>query len=349
MKFTAQQIATLVKGRVEGDPQSSVRAFAKIEEGRDGDLCFLANAKYEEFLYTTAASIIIVNESLVLREPIKAALIRVPDAYAAFALLMQTYKDLTAAAPKTGREAHSVVDETAVVHETSFIASFAYIGKHVHIGNGAQIYPNVYIGDHARIGDGTILYAGVCIYDHCVIGKNCIVHAGSVIGSDGFGFAPDNGTFKKIPQMGNVEIEDDVEIGANCTIDRATIGSTRIRKGTKLDNLIQIAHNVEIGESTVIASQSGISGSTKMGSHCMVGGQVGIVGHIRIADGVKINAQSGVSKAIDEPGTSVTGSPAFEYRASLKSQAAIRQLPNLLKRVAELEKLLIERKQETGL
>lgn len=342
MKFTAQQIATLVQGRIEGDANTQVQSFSKIEEGKPGDLCFLANAKYEEFLYTSSAGVIIVNESLVLSQSINATLIRVKDAYAAFAVLMQTYQELTATTPPQGREEFCIVSPEASIDETAYIGSFAYISKGVKIGGKSAIYPQVFLGENVKIGEGVIIYPGVKIYKDCVIGNHCIIHAGSVIGSDGFGFAPENGSFKKIPQLGNVVIEDQVEIGANCTIDRATMGSTIIRKGTKLDNLIQIAHNVEIGESTVIASQAGISGSTKLGKYCMVGGQAGIVGHIRIADGTKINAQSGVAKEVELPNSSLTGSPAFDYVPSLRSQVVYRSLPEMQKRIEALEKKLQE-------
>ncbi|MBK7763896.1 MAG: UDP-3-O-(3-hydroxymyristoyl)glucosamine N-acyltransferase [Bacteroidetes bacterium] len=329
MKFTAQQIATLVQGRIEGDANTQVQSFSKIEDGKSGDLCFLANAKYEEYLYTSSASVIIVNESLVLSKAIQATLIRVNDAYAAFAVLLQTYQELTAAKPPQGKEEFCFVSPEANIDETAYIGSFAYISKGVKVGKNSAIYPQVFLGENVKVGEGVIIYPGVKIYKDCVIGNHCIIHAGTIIGSDGFGFAPENGSFKKIPQIGNVIIEDDVEIGANCTIDRATMGSTIIKKGAKLDNLIQIAHNVEVGESTVIASQAGISGSTKVGRYCMVGGQAGIVGHIRIADGAKINAQSGVAKQIDIPNSSLTGSPAFDYVPSLRSQVVYRNLPEM--------------------
>ncbi len=348
MKFTAQQIATLVHGSIEGDAQAKVKALSKIEESQDGDLCFLSNPKYEDYIYSSQASVVIVNESLTLKEAVKPTLIRVKDAYAAFAILLQTYETLKAGKTKKGEEGFSVVAANAVVDESAYIGSFTYISEGASVGKDTQIYPNSFIGENVHIGEHTTIYAGVIIYKDCVIGNNCIIHAGTIIGSDGFGFAPENGSFKKIPQIGNVVIEDHVEIGANCTIDRATMGSTRIKKGVKLDNLIQIAHNVEIGESTVIASQAGISGSSKLGKYCMVGGQAGIVGHISIADGTKINAQSGVAKEITLPETSVTGSPAFDYRTSLKSQVVYRNLPDMLKRIEELEKKLNElAKQES--
>lgn len=337
MKFTAAQIALLINGKIEGDPQASVGSFGKIEEAVSGQLAFLANPKYEDFLYITGASVIIVNETLELKQPVQATLIRVPDAYTAFASLLTKYQEL-AAQQLTGIQEPSYRASTAKLGENVFIGAFAYLGEGVVIGNNVKIYPQVYIGDNVRVGDNTVLYPGVRIYHNCVVGKNVTIHAGSVIGADGFGFAPQNdGSFKKVPQIGNVEIEDYVEIGANAAIDRATMGSTIIRTGAKLDNLIQIAHNVDIGHHTVIAAQAGISGSTKIGSGVMIGGQAGIVGHVQIADGARINAQSGVTKSIKSPGGAVTGSPAFEYTSALRMQALSRKLPDLEKRVRELE------------
>lgn len=340
MKFTAQQIATVVSGRIEGNPDVSVWSMAKIEEAKEGDLCFLANAKYEDFLYTTKASVVLVNESLDLKQAVQATLVRVKDAYAAFALLLQTYQDITGAKPKDIIEQPSFISSTASMGEKVYVGAFTYVGDKATIGDQVQLYPGVYIGDGVVVGKGSIVYAGVKIYHDCQIGEGVIIHAGTVIGSDGFGFAMENGAFKKIPQIGNVIIEDHVEIGANATIDRATMGSTVVKKGAKLDNLIQIAHNVEIGEHTVVAAQAGISGSSKVGKYCMVGGQAGIVGHIKIADFTKINAQSGVAKEINETHTSLTGSPAYDYKSMLKSQVIIRNLPDLLKRVNELEQKL---------
>jgi UDP-3-O-[3-hydroxymyristoyl] glucosamine N-acyltransferase len=314
--------------------------MAKIEEAKEGDLCFLANAKYEDFIYTTKASVVLVNESLDLKQAVQATLVRVKDAYAAFALLLQTYQDIMGAKPKDIIEQPSFVSTTAKLGEKVYVGAFAYVGDNATIGDHVQLYPGVYIGDGVVVGKGSILYAGVKIYHDCQIGEGVIIHAGTVIGSDGFGFAMENGAFKKIPQIGNVIIEDHVEIGANTTIDRATMGSTVVKKGAKLDNLIQIAHNVEIGEHTVVAAQAGISGSSKVGKYCMVGGQAGIVGHIKIADFTKINAQSGVAKEIHETHTSLTGSPAYDYKSMLKSQVIIRNLPDLLKRVNELEQKL---------
>ncbi len=340
MIFTAAQIAMLVNGKTEGDADAKVSAFGKIEEAVAGQLSFLANPKYEEYLYSTGASVLIVNESLELKQPVNATLIRVKDAYSAFATLLSKYEEM-AAQQLTGIQDPSYISKSAQLGDNIYVAAFAYISSNAVIGNNVKIHPHVFIGDNVKIGDNTVLHAGVKIYHRCELGKNIIVHAGAVIGSDGFGFAPQaDGSFKKIPQIGNVVIEDNVEIGANATIDRATIGSTLIKKGAKLDNLIQIAHNVEVGYSSVIAAQAGISGSTKIGNGVMIGGQAGVVGHISIADGSKINAQSGVTKSIKTSATAVTGSPAFDYTAALRSQAVSRKLPELEKRLVELEQLV---------
>ena len=342
MQFTAAQIAMMINGKVEGNADMAVASFGKIEEAQNGQLAFSANPKYEEYLYTTKASIIIVNDLQELKQPIDATLIKVPDAYTAFATLLDKYQQIMRQ-QLTGIQQPVYMAATAKVGENVFIGAFAYLGEHVIVADGAKIYPNVFLGDNVRIGKNTIIHPGVKIYHDCIIGDNVSIHAGTVIGSDGFGFAPQaDGTLKKVPQIGNVIIEDGVEIGANATIDRATIGSTLIKSGAKLDNLLQIAHNVEVGNNSVIAAQAGISGSTKIGNYVMIGGQVGIVGHIKIADGTKINAQSGVSKTIKNPNSAVTGSPAFDYTAALRSQVASRNLPALEKRVLELEKLLKE-------
>lgn len=339
MKFTAAQIAALINARVEGNPEVTISDIAKIEEGREGALSFVANPKYEHYLYDTLASIVIVNESLQLEKPVKATLLRVPDAYAAFAVLLDKYNEfMSAGAAKKGIEQPSFVSESAVLGTDVYIGAFVYVGNGARIGDRVKIFPGAYIGDRAVIGNDTVINAGVKIYHNCVLGQRVIIHAGTIIGADGFGFAPQaDGTYKKMQQLGNVVIEDDVEIGANTTIDRATMGATLLKKGVKLDNLIQIAHNVEIGENTVIAAQTGISGSTKIGKQCMIGGQVGIVGHIQIADNTRINAQSGLSKSITQPGTTVTGSPAFDYKSSLKSQAIFRNLPDWVQRIQQLE------------
>lgn len=342
MQFTAAQIAMMINGKVDGNADTTVASFGKIEEARPGQLSFLANPKYEEFLYSTGASIIIINESQELKQKIGATLIKVPDAYSAFATLLDKYQQIQRQ-QLTGIQQPVYIAASAKTGENIFIGAFAYLGENVIVGNGAKIYPNVFLGDNVIVGESSIIHPGVKIYHDCIIGKNVTIHAGTVIGSDGFGFAPQSdGTLKKVPQIGNVIVEDGVEIGANTTIDRATIGSTLIKSGAKLDNLLQIAHNVEIGNNSVIAAQSGISGSTKIGNNVMIGGQVGIVGHIKIADGTKINAQSGVSKSIKNPNSAVTGSPAFDYTAALRSQAASRNLPELEKRVIELEKKLRE-------
>src|SRR5688572_27376512 len=342
MQFTAAQIAMLIQGTVEGDANAAVHSFGKIEEAGPGQLTFLANPKYEDFIYNTRASVVIINAAQTLREPIAATLIRVPDAYSAFATLLGKYQEMMTQ-QLAGIQEPSYISKSAQMGSNIFVGAFAYIGDNVTIGNNVKIFPNAYIGDNVKLGDNTILHPGVKIYHDCVIGKNVTVHAGTVIGSDGFGFAPQkDGSFKKVPQIGNVVVEDFVEIGANATIDRATIGSTIIHSGAKLDNLIQIAHNVEVGYNTVIAAQAGVSGSTKIGNNVMIGGQAGIVGHIVIADGTKINAQSGVSKSIKSPNTAVTGSPAFEYTSALRSQAVNRNLPELEKRLSELENIIKE-------
>jgi UDP-3-O-[3-hydroxymyristoyl] glucosamine N-acyltransferase len=340
MQFTAGQIAALINGRVEGDENITVASFGKIEEAVEGQLAFLANPKYEEFLYSTGASIIIVNETQELKEAVKASLIRVPDAYTAFAALLTKYQEIVDQ-QMTGIQEPAYISKTVKLGERIFIGAFAYLGENVVIGNNTKIYPNVFLGDRVRIDDYSVIHPGVKIYHDCVIGKHVTIHAGTVIGSDGFGFAPQaDGSFKKVPQMGNVIVEDNVEIGANAAIDRATMGSTIIKAGAKLDNLIQVAHNVEVGNNTVIAAQAGVSGSTKIGNNVMIGGQAGIVGHIQIADGSKINAQSGVSKSIKIPNAAVTGSPAFDYSSALRSQAVSRNLPELEKRLKELEDLV---------
>ncbi len=340
MEFSAAQIAQIVGGTVEGNPEITVSSFGKIEEAVKGQLAFLANPKYEEYLYTTAADIIIINEAQILKESLNATLIKVPDAYSAFALLLRQYEKLQ------GQQMVSI-QEPVYIHttvkkgENIFIGAFAYLGENVVIGDGVKIYPNAYVGNNVVIGNNSIIHPGVKIYHDCIIGSKVVIHAGAVIGSDGFGFAPQtDGRFKKVPQIGNVIIEDSVEIGSNTTIDRATIGSTIIRTGAKLDNLLQIAHNVEIGCNTVVAALTGISGSTKIGNNVMIGGQAGIVGHIQIADGTKINAKSGVSKSILTPNTAVTGTPASDYTSNLRIQALVRKLPEMEKRIRELEELV---------
>ncbi len=339
MQFSAFQISQLISGKIDGDPNAAIDSFGKIEEAKEGQLSFFANPKYEDHLYKSKASIIIINDSYELKQPINAVIIRVADAYTAFATLLSKYQEIITQ-QLTGIQQPSYISKTASVGQNVFIGAFTYLGENVKLGNNTKIFPNAYIGNNVAIGDNSIVHPGVKIYYDCIIGNHVTIHAGTVIGSDGFGFAPQaDGSFKKIPQIGNVIIEDYVEIGSNATIDRATIGSTIIKSGSKLDNLIQIAHNVEVGNNTVIAAQAGVSGSTKIGNNVMIGGQAGIVGHIQISDGARINAQSGVSKSI-EAGKAVTGSPAYDYTAALRSQAISRKLPELEKRVKELEALI---------
>jgi len=337
MNFIAEQIAGMLNGEVEGNPSAEVNALAKIEEGFKGALSFLSNAKYEEFIYTTQSTICIVNNTF---KPSKAlpstlTLIKVEDAYSCFAKLLELYDSMTKEEPRI--EQPSFVDPSATIGNDIYLGAFAYIGKESNIGNNVSIYPNVTIGKNVQIGEGTIVYSGVTIYRDCVIGKNCVIHSGAVIGADGFGFAPDkNGEFQKIPQIGNVILEDNVDIGANSTIDRATMGSTIIRKGAKIDNLVQIGHNVEIGNNTAMAAQVGIAGSTKVGNNVMVGGQVGLAGHMKVGNRVMIAAQSGVAGDIKD-GTKLMGSPAFDSDEYKKSYLGFRRLPRILTRLQELE------------
>jgi UDP-3-O-[3-hydroxymyristoyl] glucosamine N-acyltransferase len=346
LQFSAQQIALMIQGKVEGDASVAVAHFGKIESAQAGEISFLANPKYEEFLYQTKASIVIINETQVLKTPIAATLIRVPDAYAAFATLLTKYQELKTQ-NLSGIQSPSYIASSAQLGENHFVAAFAYIGEQVQIGNNVKIFPNVVIGENVKIGDNVILHPGVVVYADCVIGNNITIHSGAIIGSDGFGFAPTTeGSFQKVPQLGNVIIEDNVEIGSNTTIDRATIGSTIIKKGVKLDNLIQVAHNVEVGENTVIAAQTGLSGSTKVGKNVMMGGQVGTAGHLSIADGVKVAGKSGITKSIVNAHTTITGFPAAEHSTALRSQIHMKNLPNLEKRVKELEILVAQLSQK---
>lgn len=336
MKFTAAQIAGILEGEVVGNPDAEVFKLAKIEEGTEGSLTFLANPKYANFIYTTAATITIVNVDFIPENELTTTLIKVEDAYQSFSKLLEYYNQVKLM--KSGIEQPSVISENVTYGEQLYLGSFSYIGKNVTIGNNVKIYPNCFIGDNVTIGDNCIFFAGVKIYSETIIGNNCNFHSGCVIGSDGFGFAPtDDGTFNKIPQIGNVLIEDNVEIGANSTIDRATLGTTIIRKGVKLDNHIQVAHNVEIGENTVIAAQTGIAGSTKIGSNCMIGGQVGIAGHITIGNNVRVQAQSGIGKSIAD-GETIQGSPAFNYGDYSKSYVHFRNLPKIVSDIEELKK-----------
>ena len=339
MEFSAKQIAALLEGKIEGDPDVKVSNLSKIEEGKPKTLSFLANPQYTNYIYDTEASIVIINENLVLEKPVKSTctLIRVEDAYGSFAKLLEIYNEYRLG--KIGIEQPSFIHPSVNVSEENYIGAFAYIGENVKLGKNVKIYPHSYIGDNVEIGDDTIIFTGVKIYHDCRIGRNCTLHAGVVLGSDGFGFAPNSeNNYKKVPQIGNVILEDFVEIGSNSTIDRATLGSTIIRKGVKLDNLIQIAHNVEIGENTVIAAQTGIAGSTKIGKNCMIGGQVGIVGHVKIADGVKIAAQSGIGNNIEKEGEIVQGSPSFPIGEYKRSYVLFRGLPKLAEKIRNIEK-----------
>lgn len=339
MEFSAVQIAKLLNGKIEGDSEITVNKLSKIEEGELHSISFLANPAYEEFIYDTDASIVIVNNDLELQKPVKSTctLIRVDNAYECFAKLLEAYNQIKN--NKQGIEVNSFIAESATVGEGVYIGAFAYIGENAKVGDNVKIYPNSYIGDGVVIGDNSVVHAGVKILQDCIVGKSCTFHSGVTIGGDGFGFAPNSeNNYNKVPQIGNVIIEDYVEVGANTCIDRATLGSTVIKKGVKLDNLIQIAHNVVIGENTVIASQTGIAGSTKIGKNCMIGGQVGIIGHINIADGVKIAAQSGIGSNIEKEGMIVQGSPAFFIGDYKRSYVGFRKLPEILERLDKLEK-----------
>jgi UDP-3-O-[3-hydroxymyristoyl] glucosamine N-acyltransferase len=335
LSFSAKQIAEVLHGEIIGDPTVQVNDFSKIEEGKSGTLTFLSNPKYEHFIYETQASVVLVNNDFTPSKPVNATLIKVFNAYASLAILLNMVN--SAKPQKTGIEEPSFVSPTAQTGNNIYIGAFAYIGQGANIGDNVKIYPQAYIGDNVEIGEGTTIYPGVKIYEGCKIGKNCIIHAGAVIGADGFGFAPENGEFKKIPQLGIVLIEDDVEIGANTTIDRAVMNETRIGKGVKLDNLIQIAHNVQIGENTVMASQVGISGSTKVGKSCMLGGQVGLGGHITIGDNTNIGAQSGIISNI-ESGVNIIGSPAIPVKNFFRSSAVFAKLPDIYRQINQLQK-----------
>jgi UDP-3-O-[3-hydroxymyristoyl] glucosamine N-acyltransferase len=328
MEFTAKQIASFLSGELEGNSELSVQTLSKIEEGKPGSLTFLANPKYTSYIYTTEASIVLVSRDFVAEQPVTATLIRVDDPYQCLAKLLNMVEQ--AKERKKGIETPVAIHETAILGENLYIGHFSCIGKKSIIGNNTQIYPQVFIGDGVTIGSDCILYPGVKVYDDCKIGNHCILQAGSVIGGDGFGFAPQNsGDYEKIPQIGNVILEDYVEIGANSTIDRATMGSTFIRRGVKLDNLIQIGHNVEIGTNTVMAAQTGIAGSTKIGSNCMFGGQVGLAGHLHIADGIQIAAQSGISNNLTDASAAYLGTPAMNNRKFARSFSLFKKLPEM--------------------
>jgi UDP-3-O-[3-hydroxymyristoyl] glucosamine N-acyltransferase len=346
LEFSAQQIAMMIQGQVEGDASVVVNNFGKIEEATAGQISFLANPKYEAFLYTTAASIVIIGAQQQLKQKIKATLIRVPDAYAAFATLLTKYQELKNQ-QLVGIQTPSFIAPSASLGANHFIAAFSYINEGAILGEHVKIFSNVVIGENVKIGNHVTIHPGVIIYADCVIGNHVTIHSGTVIGSDGFGFAPkEDGSFQKVPQLGNVIIEDDVEIGANTTIDRATIGSTIIRRGVKLDNQIQIAHNVEIDTNTVIAAQTGVSGSTKIGKNVMIGGQAGLAGHLAIADGIKIAGGAGVTKTFTTANMTLAGFPAADQKQSLRSQVYVKNLPELVKRVQELEILVQQLSQK---
>lgn len=339
MEFSAEQIAGILNGEIIGNSQVKVNKLSKIEEGEPQSISFLANMAYEHYLYTTDASIVIINRDLKLQKAVKdtCTLIKVDNAYECFAKLLETYQQMKGS--KTGIEQPSFISESAKLGENCYVGAFAYIGENVTIGNNVKIYPNTYVGDNTTIGDNTILFSGVKLMEETVVGKNCIFHAGVVLGSDGFGFVPDeHNVYSKVPQIGNVVIEDDVEIGGNTVIDRATMGSTVIKKGVKLDNLVHIAHNVVIGENSAIAGQVGIAGSAKIGKNCMMGGQVGVAGHLTVADGTKIAAQSGIGANIKVEGMVVQGSPAFYIGDYKRAYVGFKKLPEILDRLNKLEK-----------
>ncbi|MBS3768672.1 MAG: UDP-3-O-(3-hydroxymyristoyl)glucosamine N-acyltransferase [Bacteroidales bacterium] len=345
MEYTARQIADLLDGDLEGDPEIKIEGFSKIEEGKEGTISFIANPKYFKYLQSTDASVVLVSRDLKTQNGINTTLIRVDDAYQAFAKLLnlQNNNKLNT----SGISSKATIKESAKVGKNVLIDDYVYIGKHAVIEDNVKILPHTYIGDYVSIGRDTILHPGIKIYNNCKIGQNCLIHAGVVIGSDGFGFAPQtNNNYQKIPQIGNVIVEDHVEIGSNTCIDRATLGSTIIHQGVKLDNLIQIAHNCEIGENTVIAAQVGIAGSTKIGKDCMIGGQAGFVGHLKIADRVKVAAQSGISSSIKEPGQVIQGAPAFDFGRYQKSYVLFRKLPDLYYKINELEEEIKQLKQK---
>ncbi|MGO1584592.1 MAG: UDP-3-O-(3-hydroxymyristoyl)glucosamine N-acyltransferase [Mesonia sp.] len=343
MKFKASQIAEILEGEIQGDPEVEVSQLAKIEEGIKGSLTFLSNPKYESFIYSTNASICIVNKDFVLNKPVGTTLIKVEDSYKSFSTLLEYYNQVTL--NKSGIEQPSFIAESSTYGENLYLGAFAYVGNNVKLGDNIKIFPNAYIGDNVTIGDNVIVFAGAKIYSETLIGNHCVVQSGAIVGSDGFGFVPnEKDEYKKIPQIGNVIIEDYVDIGAGTTIDRATLGSTIIRKGVKLDNHIQIAHNVEIGEHTVIAAQTGVAGSTKIGKNCIIGGQVGIVGHIKIGDRVKIQAQSGIGRNVKDDEV-LQGSPALSYGDFNKSYVYFKNLPNSMNTLNQLEKQLNSKKK----
>lgn len=341
MKFTVEQIASMIGAEIEGDQKKEISNLAKIEEAKEGDIAFLSNQKYEQYLYSTQASAVIVNKDQKIKGKVKSTLLKVDDSYSAFTELLSEYSRLKEFSVQGREEPHFIADSVEI-GKNEYIGAFAYIGKKAKIGSNTKIHPQVYIGENVRIGDNCIIYPGVKIYADCIIGNNCILHAGVVIGSDGFGFAPQkDGSYKKIPQVGNVVLKDDVEIGANTTIDCATMGSTVLDKGTKIDNLVQLAHNVNIGKNTVIAAQTGIAGSTKVGDNCVFAGQVGIVGHINIANKTTLASKTGLSNHIKEEGKIMLGSPAMDIGNFKRSYAIYRKLPELSRQIKELEEKVI--------
>lgn len=338
MELTVAQVAGLLEGKVDGDGSQKVNRLEKIEEATQGSIAFLANPKYTEYIYATGASAVIVNTDFEAQKELSTTLIRVENAYASFAKLLEEYEKLSQKV-KTGIEQPSFQSDSATVGADVYLGAFSYLGENVKIGKGTKIYPNAVIGDNVEVGENTVIYAGVKIYANCKVGNNCVIHSGVVIGSDGFGFAPqEDGSYKAIPQTGNVIIEDHVDIGANTVLDCATIGSTIVHNGVKLDNLVQIAHNVEVGKNTVIAAQAGISGTAKIGENCQIGGQAGVTGHLSIANKTIIGPQAGVPKTIKEEGKIFFGSPLVEHRDFLRISVALRKLPQLIERVNQLEK-----------
>jgi len=341
MEFSAQQIAELLDGEIEGNADAVVDRLAKIEEGEPGSLSFLANPQYEPYIYDTEASIVIVNKSFEAEKPVNTTLLRVDDAYHAFARLLELYNQMRH--NKSGVEENAIVKASAKIGDDVYVGSHTYIGENVTISANTKIYPGCYIGDNVELGSNCLLFSGARIYADCKVGSNVTLHSGVIVGGDGFGFAPNSeNSYDKVAQIGNVIIEDHVEIGANTTIDRATLGSTIIRKGVKIDNLIQIAHNVEIGENTVIAAQTGVAGSTKIGKNCMIGGQVGIIGHLTIGDNVKIAAQSGIGQNLKD-NEIVQGSPAFNVREYKKSYVYFRKLAKMAEEIDELKKYITDK------
>ena len=344
MEFTAKQIAELINGTIEGDENASVSTFAKIEEGRKGAISFLSNPKYTHYIYDTDSSVVIINKDLELENEVKATLIRVDNAYECVAKLLQMYESMKP--QKTGIDSLAFISPKATISKNCYIGAFAFIGDGVVIGDNTQIFPNTYIGDKVTIGNDCIINPNVTIYQGCIINNRVTIHSGTVIGADGFGFAPSENGYDKIPQIGIVTIEDDVEIGANTCIDRSTMGSTYIRKGAKLDNLIQIAHNAEVGKNTVMAAQCGIAGSTKVGDWCMFGGQVGIAGHLHITDHTTVGAQAGITGSIKKEGQTIIGSPAIDAKTYMKSYAVYRRLTDMYMQINKMQKEIEELKRK---